>query len=178
MRYLGSAAIVIALSSATSAFNAVAGEPAPSYIRPEHAAVIDRWLQQNPSYRTATDADCSCDDDIRSMRKGSGDPWKPHPDFHPYYVVGDFNWDGTTDFAVGVVLGKNPERFKFVIFHGPFSPRHSAHAAFVSESFKLGQALFFGDPRPLPHMLLVGPFETEGAVLRPSVKGYAWVTEQ
>lgn len=178
MNSLGPTVFAVALIFAASAFGATKEPTVPSYIRPEHAAVLQRWLQQNPPYRAATDADCSCDDDIRSTRRGSGGPWKPNPTYHPYYVVGDFNWDGTPDFAVGVVLGNKPERFKIVIFHGPIIPRHSANAAFVSSSFKLGQALFFGDPRPLPHMLLVGPFETEGAVLRPSVKGYAWVTEQ
>jgi hypothetical protein len=176
MNRLCQIAVVAGFGLSTSTF--AAAEAPPTYIAPEHTAVLQRWIQHNSPYRAATDADCSCDSDIRAMQRGVGGPWKPNPTFHPYYAVGDFNWDGTKDFAVGVVRGKKSESFKFVIFHGPFSPHHSAQAAYVSKSFKLGQSLFFGDPRPLPHMLLVGPFEAEGVALRPTAKGYAWDSEQ
>ena len=148
--------------------------PIPPYIDPAHVAVLQRWLEVNPSYRVATDVDCSCEDDIKRMRYSQQGAWRANPNYHPYYVIGDFNWDGISDFAVGVVRAGNAKQFQVVVFHGPFGPRHRARAAFVSEPLNLGQGLFFGDPRPLPHMLLVGAFESEGATLRPSPSGYVW----
>lgn len=146
----------------------------PSFIEADHAAILTRWLSANESYRVATDADCSCDSDLVDTRTKAAGVWKARPNYHPYYTVGDFNWDKATDFAVGVVKGHKPETFQILIFHGPFSQKHSGKAAFVSEPLKLGQGLHYGPPRPKPYMLLVGPFESEGALLRPTRRGYIW----
>jgi hypothetical protein len=101
-------------------------------------------------------------------------PWKADPTYQPYYTKGDFNWDGKTDFAVGAVKGKNPDTFRVAIFHGPFGPMHPAKAAFISEPIRLGVGMAYGPPRPKPYMLLVSPFESHGAVLKPTPKGYVW----
>ena len=146
----------------------------PGFIRAEHAEVLKRWLSRNISYRVATDEDCHCDTDLVETRTRTVGAWKAKPQYHPYYTTGDFNWDGISDFAVGVVIGKKPDTFRIAIFHGPFGPRHSSEPAFVSQPLRLGQGMDYGPPRPKPYMLLVGPFESEGALLRPTPKGYVW----
>jgi hypothetical protein len=136
--------------------------------------VLQKWLSANPANRVATDEDCKCDSDIADTRTKTVGPWNAKPNYHPYYTVGDFNWDGVGDFAVGVIAKRKPDAFRVVIFHGPFGPKHLSKAAFVSEPLIFGQAMDYGPPRPKPYMLLVGPFESEGALLRPTPKGYIW----
>ena len=143
-------------------------------LKSAHAQVLAKWLQKHPGYRLATDADCKCQEDLVRMRTQSDGPWKAVPNYQPYYAEGDFNWDRTNDFAVGVVKGSTPSEFQVIVFNGPFGSKHPGRAAFVSDPLPLGQALFFGDPRPKPQMLLVGSFETEGAALKPTKKGYVW----
>jgi hypothetical protein len=145
-----------------------------SFVNQQHAEVLKRWFAQNPGYRLATDQDCHCDSDLVEIRTVSSGAWKADPTYHPYYTTGDFNWDGKEDFAVGVVAAKIPDKFRVVIFHGSFGPKHSARAAFVSELLLLGQGMFYGPPRPMPYMLVVGAFESEGALLKPTPKGYVW----
>lgn len=145
---------------------------APSYISEAHAKVLIEWLEKNRPYRIATDEDCNCREEILETRKGDGAVWLARPQYHPYYVVGDFNWDGILDFAVGVTAKKGV--FKVLIFHGPFSGAKKSKAAYVSQQFPLGLGLHFGDPRPLPHRLIVGGWGTEGMGLLPTPEGYKW----
>jgi hypothetical protein len=147
---------------------------AASHLHSSQADVLAKWLGKHPGYRLATEADCNCDEDLIRMRTHSDGAWKAIPNYQPYYVEGDFNWDGAKDFAVGVVKGRNPSYFQVLVFDGPFSSTHPGRAAFLSDPLPLGQALFFGDPRPHPQMLVVGSFESEGAALRPTKKGYVW----
>lgn len=149
----------------------------PEFVTADQSRVVSLWLSKNPGYRVATDEDCRCADDLKRVRQESVGAWKAIPGYHPYYVTGDFNWDGIQDVAFGVVRGKSPSKFKVIIFHGPIESKHSGRAAYVSESLLLGQGFFYGPPRPLPYMLGVGPFESEGAVLKPSVKGYKWLDD-
>jgi hypothetical protein len=103
--------------------------------------------------------------------------WKARPNYHPYYVVGDFNGDGVPDIAVGVVDQTAPGMFRVAIFNGPFAKHSTSEAAFLSPPRRLGQGMFFGTPRPKPHMLVVGAFESEDAVLKPTPKGYVLTEE-
>jgi hypothetical protein len=91
-------------------------------------------------------------------------------------VVGDFNGDGQKDLAIVVIAPvAAAKRFQLLLFNGPFLGKQSHGPAFVSEFLDLtGQGLFFGPPRPKPYRLLVGAFESEGMVLAPKGKGYAW----
>jgi hypothetical protein len=77
---------------------ASAQELAP--ISSPHVEKIQAWLTAHPGYRLATAADCHCDEDIESLRKGDGAAWEPQPDFHPYLDRGDFDGDGSQDVAV------------------------------------------------------------------------------
>jgi len=158
-----------------SSFAGFAQGPAvPAFIKPAHAEVLRKWMRRHPEYRVATESDCRCDEDLARIRTKSEGAWKAVPNYQPYYVEGDFNWDRAKDFAVGIVKGERPSQFRLAVFHGPFGPEHSGRAAFLSDPMPLGQAFFFGDPRPHPQMLVVGPFESEGGALRPTKTGYVW----
>lgn len=139
------------------------------YIPSKQRAVLDQWLKQNPALRVATDADCQCSDEIAEIRKGSGGAWKANPNYHPYYVSGDFNSDGEQDFAV--VLIDSATKLHLVIFNGPIS----AGIAPAYQSTKYVGPLFFGAPRPKPYRLVVGDFGSEGGLFKPKGKSYVYV---
>lgn len=148
-----------------------------SITQPIHQQITQAWLVGHPGSRIATEMDCGdCIDQINAIRKGMGDAWKPVPGYQPYYLVGDLNGDGHKDFAIVVVMpGKSAKRFILLVFNGPFQPAKPQQPSFVSEPMDLaGQGLFFGPPRPKPYRLLVGGFESEGRVLLPRGKSYAW----
>jgi len=143
----------------------------PSYIAPRFKNSLTRWLTQHPGYRVANDADCSCADDIAQVRAGSPPEWPTIPDYHPYYMVGDFRGDGADDVAIGVIYQQQPTKFRVLIIHGV--PRTGAAAkTFLSEELDLRQGLFYGPPRPKPWRLVVGPFESEGVTFEPTGNGY------
>jgi hypothetical protein len=119
----------------------------------------------------ANDHDCSCDEDIQTMRSGS-DGEKPVPDYHPYIASGDFNGDGAIDFAVMVIGTRKPHDFTMLVFNGPVDVAHPV-PAFVNPHRDLTRTgLFYGPPRPKPYRLLLGPFASEGLVLQPRGKTY------
>jgi hypothetical protein len=105
-----------------------------------------------------------------------GGAWKPVPNYHPYYIEGDFNGDGSKDFAVVVIAPiRSAKRFVLLVFNGPFTSSDIHSPAFISEPMDLTESgLFFGSPRPKPYRLLVGGFESEGMLLLPKGKGYVW----
>jgi hypothetical protein len=110
------------------------------------------------------------------MRKGSGGPWKPVPDYQPYAATGDLNGDGRGDFAVVVIDTSKSiqEAFRLLVFNGPFSTTlGNPTPAFEKAGLNLqGAGLFFGPPRPQPYRLLVGGFESEGMLLQPTGRSY------
>lgn len=113
-------------------------------------AVATAWLMAHPSFRMATDADCECADDIRTMRTtGYGGRWKAVRDYHPYVVTGDFNNDGAADFAIAVVdRSRSTKKFTLLVFNGPVDSG-KAEPAFVEKNANLARtAFFYGPPRP------------------------------
>jgi hypothetical protein len=72
-------------------------------LNPDQAKLLSAWLSDHPGFRTATDADCDCAEDISQVQAGYGGIWKAMPDYHPYVATGDFNSDGETDFAVVLI---------------------------------------------------------------------------
>jgi hypothetical protein len=153
---------------------AVAAAEVPSYVLPAHASALGPWMSSHSHLRVATDEDCQCAEEVEDLRRGTGGKWAANPGFHPYYAAGDFNGDGHQDFAVVLVDKANPKSRRVVVFNGPFSTQRSKGPAYVSSKY-VG-ALFFGPPRPKPWRLVIGPFETEGAILEP--RGTSYVLKQ
>jgi hypothetical protein len=123
--------------------------------------------------RTASgESDCDCDEELRTMRGGYGEPWKAVPDYDPYKVSGDFNGDGVDDIAVVVLdTRRHGDAFALVVFNGPYSPQ--AKVTFMKTGLDLKQGgLFCGPPRPKPYRLVFGRFEADGTLLVPSGKTY------
>jgi hypothetical protein len=170
-RNAGTALVLVVLGSGSIAAPANDASP-PSYFASGHRSVVAEWLTRHNTFRVASDSDCACDEDLKRERTVSTGAWKAKPNYHPFYVTGDFNQDGAADFAVGIIDANVPGMFRVVVFNGPFAKASRHDPAFVSKPRRLGQAMFFGEPRPKPHMLVVGAFESHGAVLRPTPKGY------
>ena len=133
-----------------------------------HTQVLSSWLAKHPEYRAAADADCTCDEEIHEMRTQGAGVWKPAPGYHPYVVTGDFNGDGATDFAVVATTRATPDpRFAVLIFNGLFKTG-AARPAFIQSGLDLRHnGLSYGPPRPRPYRLVLGRFESEGAVFIP-----------
>jgi hypothetical protein len=137
-------------------------------------SVIVAWLSNHPGYRLANDRDCSCDEDIKEMRAGDGGVWKPVPDYHPYITSGDFNDDGSMDFAVVVINTRKAHDFTLLVFNGPLDVGHPV-PAFVDRGDFAGIGLAYGPPRPKPYRLIIGRFASEGLLLQPRGKTYRLV---
>ena len=148
--------------------SSVASIPASDTLSSKQRVIIEKWLAHNPEYRLAADTDCDCDDDIKQMRTSNVGAWKAIPDYHPYIATGDFNSDGSMDFAI-VVINKHKlnHNYALVIFNGPFMNDSISPAYFKSGLDLKGQGLSYGPPRPKPYRLIIGPFESEGAILVP-----------
>jgi hypothetical protein len=136
--------------------------------------IVDGWLAQHPNYRAATDADCTCPDDIRQMKAGYGPDWPGVPDYHPYVATGDFNSDGVPDFAIAVVdKSKSEKNFTLLVFNGPFGSNQVSPAYTESDLELRYQGMSFGPPRPKPYRLVVGPFESDNTwILVPRGRTY------
>jgi hypothetical protein len=144
-------------------------------LQPGENTILAVWLTNHPAYRVAYDEDCKCSADIQCVKAGSGGIWKGLPDYHPYVATGDFNGDGLQDFAV-VVLNSSTGDFALLVFNGPFNKKSAAPALFHPRLDLKGSGLFYGPPRPKPYRLVMGPFESEGAVLTPSGRTYIFST--
>jgi hypothetical protein len=139
-----------------------------------HERVLEAWLGGHAGYRVATDVDCRCDENLEHTRVTSAGVWRAIPDYHPYTLTGDFNGDGVLDFAVVVIdRSKTTSNFTLLIFNGPFAGNPVAPPAFMKGDLDLrGQGLAYGPPRPKPYRLVLGPFESEGWIFRPSGRTY------
>jgi hypothetical protein len=137
---------------------------------------MSQWLSANASFRAATAADCDCEEDITQLQRGYGGRWTAIPDYQPYVATGDFNGDSHRDFAIAVIdtSERAERRFSLLVFNGVLGDSEPT-PAFKRAGLDLRhQALFFGPPRPRQYRLVVGPFESEGAVLIPRGKSYVW----
>jgi len=133
-------------------------------LTPTQESVLQGWFKENPGHRRATLADCDCATDVQNMKDGYGGEWKGVPDYHPYVATGDFDTDGDEDFAV-IVVQQSGAR-KLLVFNAPFA--EPGRPAYVETSLDFRRlALFFGPPRPKPYRLLIGAFESEGALVIP-----------
>jgi len=165
------AIVLPAMAVSAGAAPAPSVDSVPSYVATRFKNPILSWLSQHSGYRLANDADCSCADDIARVRAGWPPEWPPLPDYHPYYIVGDFRGDDAEDVAVGVISQQRPNKFRVLIIHGAPPSGHAAKN-FLSEELDIRQGLFYGAPRPKPWRLGVGPFESDGVTFEPTRNGY------
>ena len=152
---------------------ALVAKPAtlPAYVEPTARAVILRWLSAHPGFHVIDDRDCGCDDDLTTQRRGSGGVWQANTNYHPYYVVGDFNGKDSNDLAIGVRRSSTGARFQVLIINNYRSKRADPTHVYLSKPFGDGEALFYGPPRPKPYRLLIGGFGSEGQLFIPQRSG-------
>ncbi len=139
----------------------------PEYFSSVQQQSIENWLMEHQEFQIATDQDCNCENELNSYRKGGG-VWPENPNYHPYYVVGDFNQDSKDDLAVVFINHHEKNKRYLAIFNGPLI-KGSKPVYLAPED----GALFYGEPRPKPYMLIVSEFNSEGVALEPKGNGYA-----
>jgi hypothetical protein len=115
IRLASHAALLLCLASATVfAGVSLKQDELPSYILPEHRAVLQSWLKERPELRPATEADAD-PEELKPIKEGyTGKP------FQAFYAVADFNRDGQKDFAVGLVNREKAGSLILAVFNGPF----------------------------------------------------------
>jgi hypothetical protein len=135
----------------------------PPQLKKAHEKVLSKWLKSHPILRIADVSDCGdCGEEIEWERREK-------PDFHPYYVVGDFNQDGRQDFAVALIdKTKSKGKFTLVIFNK--KPILGYTPAFIAPNLFLENCtLAFNEQIK---RLVFGYFRSEGVVVEPQGKGY------
>ncbi len=138
----------------------------PDYILNDDEKTINQFLKNHSHLRLALDSDCECDEMISEMNKWLEYKGYKGVSYHPYYVNGDFNFDGNADFAVVCIDSRQTKNnFIIVIFNGPSGSKGLKKMAYISKSLDLKKGgLFYGPPRPKPWVLMYaeeGQTETE-----------------
>lgn len=93
-----------------------------SLLAAKHAEIVEKWLKTNSQWRIATDKDY----DRANLKYARQEKGKS---FQPFYVAGDFNRDGSEDFAVIVRRKNRKNRFAAVVFNAPFG-KNGKHTFF------------------------------------------------
>jgi hypothetical protein len=119
------------------------------------------WLSAKTNFRLAEEADCTNKQGLAEQRANNG------RDFQPYYIAKDFNRDGKTDFAIGLInKTKSRQKFAVAIFNGPFNVGENRNPAFYQEGIELrdgGLAFGFGEPRR--NLLIATPYAPTDAFI-------------
>jgi hypothetical protein len=122
-------------------------------------SVLLAWLAGHRELRRAVIADCRCGENIASIRDGFRGSTTPVPDYDPYTVEGDFNDDGSPDFAVILIDTRRQKApHALVIFNGPLRPS-SKPALFLRDLDMESAGLYYWGPKPF--RLVIGPFESD-----------------
>ena len=138
-----------------------------SHLRPQHRTVIQRWLKRQPELRLAIEEDVVYKEGLVEERR------RQKRNYHPYYIAGDFNGDGSEDFAVALIDKRRRKgKFCIAIFNGPLT--RAGRPAFFARGFDLGyNGFFFGPPAPSGMPLAMAPFVGDHAMyLHPREKSY------
>lgn len=139
----------------------------PSYILPEHRAVLENWLKERPELRPATEADADTDE-LRMVK----DVYTGKP-FRAFYAVADFNRDGQNDFAIGLVNREKTGSLILAVFNGPFKKGKAAAApAYYNDNkFDLGDFLILvGDN--WDELQIGQGSDSRTVLLKPKGRGY------
>jgi hypothetical protein len=137
----------------------------PSHIPGMEASILKSWLTYNPTLRLAEAGDCGCDQDLAAIRQSWENP-------QPYYVQADFNGDGHQDFAVVLLDVQSKHEWGWntalAVFNGPL--REGMLPTFFKEQVGSPQGSLLYHSSEVP--LLIGPWESEGSLLRPKGDTY------
>lgn len=97
--------------------------------------------------------------------------------YHPYYVVADFNGDKRDDFAIALInTQKHTAKFAIAVFNGPI--RKESAPAFFREGYNLSRQAFSvaeGIDAGRSTLFVENPGTGKGLVLRVGRKGYSFV---
>ena len=147
----------------------VHGEKTGYGFTPGEKAAVEDFLRRNPDLRIATDEDRS------AARDGDDDLRRLYGVYHPYFVRGDLNDDGTLDFVLAFVRrdARSPvRRFSIVFFEG--RENSAGGLAFGPGTFvERGVSLSRGDVAIDRDAVLVTP-DISGDLVR----RYRWDTER
>jgi hypothetical protein len=157
--------MVVIVSTLTLSQHAYGQSNAAPNLKAQHREVLAAWLQKQPNFRLATEADCKNKTGLAATRDEYG------LTYQPYYAAGDLNGDGREDFAVALIdRQKRSRRFAIAIFNGPHTTKTTATPSFLTTGFDLsdgGLVLRSGNP------LIAGVFQSDDCViLRPRARTY------
>jgi hypothetical protein len=146
----------------------------PSFIRPQHRAILQEWLSNKSGWRPATIDDALAGETKVGREFLMGEIQSNGGNYQPYYAVADFNRDGNEDFAI-IVINKSRGNTKLAvaIFNGPFGGNQNATPAFYSEKVSGGDWLFWATGDRFGNRLLVGPPSSDASyAIRPRGRTY------
>ncbi len=141
---------------------------AAAHLQPQHREVVERWLKQRTNFRLAVDGDY-VDKSFVAAERASFE------NYHPYYLVADFNGDKKDDFAIALVdTQKRARKFAIVVFNGPVG--EESVPALFREGFDLRRMAFTAaegiEDARRTSLFVENPNTGKGWVLRPRRKGY------
>ena len=124
-------------------------------LNPVHQRVLNRWLRQHPALRLMTLEDAKLTgESAAAMQRGYGS------EYHPCYVVGDFNEDRAKDFAVLLIdTAMRSKQGTIAIFNGPF-PNVAHGPAFLDSGYSVPNWGMWCDFKPRIR-LYEGAFESD-----------------
>lgn len=143
-------------------------ENSGAHLRSEHGTVVEAWLVQRTNFRLAVDADYIDKSFLAAERES-------FENYHPYYLVADFNGDKKDDFAIALVdMHKRSKKFAIAVFNGPITKERTP--AFFREGFDFRRMAFTAadgiEVEGRTSLFVENPNTGKGWMLRPSRKGY------
>ena len=123
-----------------------------SHIKPEHAAILKKWLAEKKVWESAVKSDAEAEN--------------PGSETHPFYVAKDFNKDGKEDFIAGLVKTNDRKKHAFIIFNAPFNAESPAFFTDRTESYDI---VSYSDE----YGIFIGPAQSDnGYMLKPEGNKY------
>lgn len=93
--------------------NDAASDDEIRHLEPFDFTVVKNWLKTKPNLRVLGEADYGANR-LKALRE-----LEANPKIHPFYISGDFNRDGTREFAVMLVSRKNSGARAVAVFDTP-----------------------------------------------------------